>query len=151
MRTHTNIIKFEKSELIDMNCPLRHLEFSSIFNCQLQKRCIETKYPRVYSGLREVWVFFLMAVTSAPPAELSSQHHPLPENSETHSQLHLSKVSHPTDRRGECHHVTPLHIFSIVIASSRLKDAKVHIHTVLTSTYCAHNFLPAGCWNKCPD
>lgn len=35
LRTHANMIKSEKSEPIDVNCPLRHLEFSSIFKFQL--------------------------------------------------------------------------------------------------------------------
>lgn len=34
-RTHANMIKFEKSELIDVKNPLRHLELHSIFNFQL--------------------------------------------------------------------------------------------------------------------
>lgn len=35
MRTHANMIKFEKSELIDVNSPLRHLKLHSTFNFQL--------------------------------------------------------------------------------------------------------------------
>lgn len=77
--------------------------------------------------------FFFVAVTSAPPAKLSLQHQSITHyqrNRETHGPHHLSKVPHPTDRRGECHHIIPLHIFSTVIAASRLKEDKAHPHFV---------------------
>lgn len=92
---------------------------------------------------------FLVAVTSAPPAELSIQHRPLPRKHTLHcsqrwtcdqcnhkvTELHLSKVSHPTDRKVECQHIIPLHIFSTVIVAPGLTEAKAHSHIVLTTFY----------------
>lgn len=94
-------------------------------------------------------VFFLVAVTSAPPADLSIQHRPLQWKHTLHclqcwtcdqcnhkvTELDLSKVSHPTDRREECQHIIPLHIFPIVIVAPWLTEAKAHPHIVLTTFY----------------
>lgn len=51
------------------------------------------------------------------------------------TELDLSKVSHPTDRREECQHIIPLHIFPIVIVAPWLTEAKAHPHIVLTTFY----------------
>lgn len=46
------------------------------------------------------------------------------------TELHLSQVSHPTDRRGESRHIIPLHIFFAIIVAP---EAKAYSHIVLTT------------------
>lgn len=97
------------------------------------------------------WVFFLVAVTSAPLAELWISRYSITpyqrntvhclwcwtcdQHNHKTTELHLSKVSHPADRREEYHLIIPLHIFSIVIAAPRLAEAKAHSQIVHTTFY----------------
>lgn len=112
-----------------------------------------SKHPWVYSDLTGLLSFgvFLVAVTSAPPAELTSSQYSITQyqrntmrclqcwtcDQHNHkvTELHPSEVPHPTDRRGECHNLIPLHIFSTVIAAPRLTEAKAYSYIVRITFY----------------
>lgn len=98
--------------------------------------------------------YFLVAGTSAPPLSiLFIYHHPLPEKQKVHYLIALDlraatllpqpqshwtwpvTVSYPTDKRGECQHVIPLHVFSTVLVAPSSTKAKASPHIALTVTF----------------
>lgn len=130
MRSHANMTKFEKSELIDANSPLRHLEFNSISRYfQVKQSFIETKHLWLHSGLPGVFFFFFGGWHISSPLE-HAVYIPPPTTRETGGALLTAldlwptilpqpeshwtwpiMVSYPTDMRGECQHIIPPHLF----------------------------------------
>lgn len=162
MRTHSKMRNFEKSDLIYVNSPLRHLEFNSTFRYFSSKMKNDFTYDFTLA-CRGFFFFFFVWLTHQLPCWAyclyTTTHYQrnrrctncssgLKTNYSSASTIESSHwtwpimVSHPTDMRGECQHTISLHIFSTVIVAPSSTEAKASSHTALS------NFLPAACWRS---